>query len=90
MFCSEGQWKGKRPQCHLESKELEENDMDMDFQDDQCPMGYEMVAEKCQDVDECAEANGGCDQLCTNKPGSALCGCTRGYTLAEDGQRHVV
>ena len=67
-----------------------ENDMDMDFQDDQCPMGYEMVAGKCQDVDECAEANGGCDQLCTNKPGSALCGCTRGYTLAEDGQRHVV
>ena len=54
-----------------------------------CPRGYVMQAGKCQDVDECAEANGGCDQLCINKPGSALCGCKRGYTLAEDGRQCI-
>ena len=31
------------------------------------------------DVDECASSNGGCDQICTNNPGSYQCGCNQGY-----------
>ena len=39
-----------------------------------------------QDIDECATDNGGCDQICVNKPGSFECQCKEGYTLAEDGK----
>ena len=38
------------------------------------------------DNDECATDNGGCDQICVNKPGSFECQCKEGYTLAEDGK----
>ena len=31
------------------------------------------------DVNECASNNGGCDQICTNKPGTYQCGCNQGY-----------
>ena len=46
-----------------------------------CNAGYEMSGEeRCVDVDECADgANGGCDQLCVNKPGSFMCDCRKGY-----------
>ncbi|KAI8484967.1 hypothetical protein Bbelb_373740, partial [Branchiostoma belcheri] len=33
------------------------------------------------DVDECASANGGCDQTCTNNIGIFQCSCSNGYTL---------
>lgn len=36
------------------------------------------------DIDECAEGNGGCSQLCENKPGSFACKCNTGYSLMED------
>ena len=36
------------------------------------------------DMDECQTNNGGCDQTCTNTPGSFGCSCTTGYTLAPD------
>ncbi len=36
------------------------------------------------DVDECAENNGGCSQLCINTEGSFECSCTSGYELHTD------
>ena len=36
------------------------------------------------DVDECATGNGGCSQVCDNKPGSFECKCNAGYVLADD------
>ncbi len=36
------------------------------------------------DVDECSESTAVCTQLCTNTPGSFLCGCRAGFTLDED------
>ena len=36
------------------------------------------------DVDECLENNGGCDQLCTNKPGTHMCECNDGYTKTSE------
>ena len=33
-----------------------------------------------KDIDECATGNGGCDQNCTNTPGSYQCSCNLGYT----------
>ena len=33
-----------------------------------------------KDIDECATGNGGCDQTCTNTPGSYQCSCNLGFT----------
>ena len=33
-----------------------------------------------KDIDECATGNGGCDQICTNTPGSYQCSCNVGFT----------
>ena len=41
------------------------------------------------DVDECEENNGGCEQMCTNTPGSFSCNCRPNYYLAVDGQTCV-
>ncbi len=52
----------------------------------QCPAGYTDKngdGSACEDFDECANANGGCDLLtvCTNEPGTFSCGaCPSGYT----------
>ena len=38
------------------------------------------------DVDECAQHNGGCPQICDNIPGSFKCSCKDGYTdVRHDG-----
>ncbi|CAH7117642.1 Matn2 [Phodopus roborovskii] len=37
--------------------------------------------------DLCATEDHGCEQLCVNVPGSFVCQCYSGYTLAEDGKR---
>ena len=36
------------------------------------------------DAEECSSNNGGCAHTCTNTPGSYLCTCNDGYTLAPD------
>ena len=33
----------------------------------------------CADMDECEEANGGCEQICVNKPGTHMCDCRQGF-----------
>ena len=38
------------------------------------------------DNDECAVDNGGCSQICVNKPGSFECKCKEGYLLGDDGK----
>ena len=32
-----------------------------------CSDGFQMEAGQCEDVDECAEDNGGCDEECVNR-----------------------
>lgn len=53
----------------------------------QCPPGSTLASDgvTCEDVDECATDNGGCEQLCTNDAPGYACGCTSGYDLATDG-----
>ncbi|XP_075226178.1 sushi, von Willebrand factor type A, EGF and pentraxin domain-containing protein uif [Lycorma delicatula] len=36
---------------------------------------------ECNDINECAYNNGGCDQKCINTPGNFTCGCNVGYEL---------
>ncbi|XP_058456120.1 fibrillin-2-like [Malaya genurostris] len=35
----------------------------------------------CHDLDECENENGGCQQICTNKPGSFECSCEPGLQI---------
>ena len=35
----------------------------------------------CDDIDECATDDGGCDQTCTNSEGDYECPCNSGFTL---------
>ena len=39
------------------------------------------------DIDECAISNGGCEQLCTNLPGTYECSCISGYHKSKDSKR---
>lgn len=39
-----------------------------------------------KDIDECAEATSGCQQICTNSPGSYSCSCVVGHTLKSDNK----
>ena len=36
------------------------------------------------DINECLDANGGCQQICSNFPGSYYCSCNNGFMLNED------
>ena len=38
------------------------------------------------DIDECDISNGGCDQNCTNTPGSHNCSCRSGFYIETDGK----
>ena len=39
------------------------------------------------DINECLSDNGGCEQNCTNLPGSYSCSCTEGFILDESLQK---
>uniref|UniRef100_F7IMZ2 Growth arrest-specific protein 6 n=1 Tax=Callithrix jacchus TaxID=9483 RepID=F7IMZ2_CALJA len=39
-----------------------------------------------KDVNECSRENGGCLQICHNKPGSFHCACHSGFELSSDGR----
>ena len=38
----------------------------------------------CPDIDECANANGGCQQQCINEEGSFRCECFDGFKSNEN------
>ena len=40
----------------------------------------------CIDIDECSQGNGGCSQVCLNRPGNFSCECLTGYTLAANAR----
>ncbi|KAG8137526.1 hypothetical protein E2320_004764 [Naja naja] len=40
----------------------------------------------CHYINECADHNGGCKQICYNKPGSYHCSCYIGYALMSDNK----
>lgn len=39
-----------------------------------------------KDVNECSQKNGGCSQVCHNKPGSFQCACHSGFSLQSDNK----
>ncbi|XP_021699518.1 uncharacterized protein LOC5579245 [Aedes aegypti] len=44
----------------------------------------------CHDINECLENNGGCEQTCTNKPGSYECSCQPGLQIdVLDGRKCI-
>ena len=45
---------------------------------------FERDKRQCLDVDECALHNGGCSQVCLNRPGNFTCECRTGYILSTD------
>ena len=48
------------------------------------PLISKRFIQKFSDIDECATDNGGCSQVCVNKPGTSECKCNDGYVLADD------
>ncbi|XP_017775137.1 PREDICTED: fibrillin-1 [Nicrophorus vespilloides] len=48
---------------------------------DNCPPGYKMENDGCEDINECLD--GVCDGLCENTNGSYECSCYEGYYLNE-------
>ncbi|XP_066477853.1 growth arrest-specific protein 6 isoform X2 [Tiliqua scincoides] len=50
-----------------------------------CKRGWQ--GELCkEDINECAEQNGGCKQICKNNIGSYRCSCYNGYALMKDNK----
>lgn len=47
-----------------------------------CKPGYKCTG--CEDINECLNNNGGCNQECINTPGSYHCACEDGYVLGHD------
>ena len=48
-------------------------------------LNYILVHIPYEDIDECAQNNGGCSQRCVNNNGSFYCECTSGYSLVDNG-----
>ncbi|OGQ80130.1 MAG: hypothetical protein A2289_12935 [Deltaproteobacteria bacterium RIFOXYA12_FULL_58_15] len=48
----------------------------------ECDAGYTLNNDSCVDIDECATANGDCNEhgICTNTDGGHTCVCASGYT----------
>ena len=55
---------------------------------------FEILNNFIVDINECADDNGECDQICENTPGSFTCSCLEGYELNHYavcvGEFHVV
>ncbi|XP_078696563.1 uncharacterized protein LOC144924834 isoform X2 [Branchiostoma floridae x Branchiostoma belcheri] len=47
--------------------------------------GGHVIPPRCEDINECDLANGGCEHTCTNKVGGSECSCLSGYQLEDDG-----
>ncbi|XP_078614309.1 uncharacterized protein LOC144883590 [Branchiostoma floridae x Branchiostoma japonicum] len=71
--CAEG-----RDSCHANA-ECVNNEGSYDCY---CRTGFEGDGRTCTDQDECLTAD--CQQICTNTPGSFMCGCQEGYLLLDD------
>lgn len=52
-----------------------------------CYKGFKLEEDKCIDVNECKDNEGGCEHKCVNTPGSFRCECPRGMRLDEDRLR---
>ena len=44
----------------------------------------------CEDVNECEDNNGGCDQICMNLDGGFVCNCEDGYILSEKDDKSCI
>nr|XP_006817075.1 PREDICTED: fibulin-2-like [Saccoglossus kowalevskii] len=53
----------------------------------ECPVGYKanQFTKTCEDIDECNDWRGRCQQSCENTEGSYRCTCQEGFELAPDG-----
>uniref|UniRef100_A0A0K8V5N2 Fibrillin-2 n=1 Tax=Bactrocera latifrons TaxID=174628 RepID=A0A0K8V5N2_BACLA len=55
----------------------------------QCPSGYVFEANRCQDIDECANGMHECSHECFNNLGSYQCSCPLGFVFIEGSNEHV-
>ena len=55
-----------------------------------CSSGFTHDGQRCQDVDECASGDHGCDQVCHNTQGGFICSCEEGYVRTDDSCADIV
>ena len=53
---------------------MDEESEEEEEEEEECSEGYALSSSgECEDLDECREGNGGCEETCVNKPGTYEC-----------------
>ncbi|KZC05386.1 Matrilin-2 [Dufourea novaeangliae] len=93
LLCRKREWIGQLPKCKI--KQVPEG-VCIDASCDQickevdakpvcsCYKGFRLEDNKCVDVNECKDNEGGCEHKCVNTPGFFRCECPKGLKLNED------
>eukprot|EP00794_Sanderia_malayensis_P006969 gene6969-7754_t len=87
--CVSGKWIGPTPTC-ISPNECAENICSQGCQNLEggyrcyCQKGYRLASDgrTCNDINECAMANGGCNHHCHNSIGAYRCSCRAGFKLS--------
>ncbi|XP_015120614.1 uncharacterized protein LOC107043579 [Diachasma alloeum] len=91
LFCKNRKWLGEQPLCTKKPDELCLHSecehicaVDNGMAKCSCHKGFSLRGNKCIDVDECEEENGGCQYTCVNIVGSYRCQCPGGMKYGDD------
>ncbi|XP_011298648.1 uncharacterized protein [Fopius arisanus] len=91
LLCKNREWLGEQPLCtrkpdelclHLECEHI--CAVDNGLAKCSCHKGFNLLGNKCIDVNECERQNGNCQYMCVNIVGSYRCECPKGMKYGDD------